>query len=54
LTFTSIVCNSNDKNCNKDFNYVAISADDADQIYAQLVCPSIMYDLPEVQHLKAP
>ena len=54
LTFTSIVCNSNDKNCNKDFNYVAISAEDAAEIYAQLVCPAIMFDLPEVQHLKAP
>lgn len=53
LTFTSLVCGSNDKNCNKDFSYSALSSKSIADVYAQLACPSIMFDMPEVQKLKS-
>jgi hypothetical protein len=53
LTFTSLVCGGSDKNCNKDFSYSSLSSNSIQNVYAQLVCPSIMFDLPEVQQLKA-
>jgi len=52
LTFTSLVC-GNDKNCNKDFTYSALSSKSIADVYAQLACPSIMFDMPEVQKLKS-
>lgn len=53
LTFTSLVCGDSDKNCNKDFNYSSVSSTDITSIYAQLACPSVMFDLPEIKKLKA-
>jgi hypothetical protein len=53
LTFTSLVCSSGNKNCNKDFIYSALSSDKLDSVYAQLVCPSIMFDLPEIKMLQS-
>lgn len=53
LTFTSLVCGGTDKNCNKDFSYSSVSSTDVQSIYAQLVCPSLMIDLPEIKKLKA-
>lgn len=53
LTFTSLVC-GNDKNCNKDFSYSSLSSNSVQSVYSQLVCPSIMFDLPGVQQLKSP
>lgn len=53
LTFTTLVCGSNDKNCNKDFTYNSLTSNKIENIYAQLVCPSIMFDLPDTQQLKA-
>jgi hypothetical protein len=53
LTFTSLVCGTSNKNCNKDFTYSALSSDKLDNVYAQLVCPSIMFDLPEIKLLQS-
>jgi hypothetical protein len=54
LTFTSLVCGGSDKNCNKDFSYSSLSSNSVQSVYSQLVCPSIMFDLPGVQLLKSP
>jgi hypothetical protein len=53
LTFTSLVCGG-DKNCNKDFTYSSLSSSSIQDIYAQLVCSSILFDFPEYQQLHAP
>ena len=53
LTFSALVCTGSDKNCGKDFSYTALSSDKIEQVYAQLACPSIMFDLPDAQVLKS-
>ena len=53
LTFTTLVCGTSDKNCNKDFSYSSLSAANISDVYAQLVCSSTMFDLPNVQQLKS-
>lgn len=54
LTFTNLVCNADEKNCNKNFVFTALNSDKLQNIYSQLVCSSIMFSLPELQQLKAP
>jgi hypothetical protein len=51
LSLATLICSAEDKNCSKDFSYSAISSHSMDSVYAQLVCPSVMFDLDRVQHL---
>jgi hypothetical protein len=53
LTFTSLVCATNEKGCNKDFAYSALSAAKPEEVFAQLVCSSTMIDFPGFQQLKS-
>jgi hypothetical protein len=52
LTFSTLVCDDG-KACNKDYSYSAISSDKIDSIYAQLMCPSIMFSTSSIRQLKA-
>jgi hypothetical protein len=47
-----LVCPAINKNCQKDFSYSAISAEKIEGVYAQLVCPSIAFDLEDRQILE--
>jgi hypothetical protein len=47
------VCSPTDKSCNKDFSYSTLASDKIENVYAQLVCPSIAFDLAETQILKS-
>jgi hypothetical protein len=46
LTFSTVLCGKEDKGCGKDFSFVALRSDKIENIYSQLVCPSIMFSLP--------
>lgn len=52
LTFSTLVCEG-EKSCSKDFSYTSLVSDSLPSIYAQLMCPSIMFDLPSIRKLKA-
>ncbi len=49
LDFTPLQCPSYNKNCQKDFAYSSISALKIDAVYAQLVCPTVAFDLEDRQ-----
>lgn len=49
LDFTPLQCPSYNKNCQKDFAYSSISAPKLDAVYAQLVCPTVAFDLEDRQ-----
>jgi len=53
LTFSGLVCTSNDKNCAKDYSFFALSSNNMEDVFAQLVCSSIMFDLSNATQTKA-
>lgn len=59
ITYSGVVC---DKNCEGQFTYSAIVSPRIEQIFSQLVCTSVSFDLldfvqrnsPEAIHISAP
>ena len=50
FNFAPVVCPPKDKTCSgKDFNYTAVTADSPQHVYAQLMCPSVAFDLEDRQ-----
>jgi hypothetical protein len=51
VEFDPLQCPDSNKACYKDFTYSSISSDKLEGVYAQLVCPSIAFDLEDRQVL---
>ena len=49
LTFSPITCPNSNKNCHKEFAYSYISSQEIQNVYAQLMCSSISFDLLDRQ-----
>ena len=52
IQFDPLECPDKNKTCYKDFLYSSISADKMSSVYAQLVCPTIAFNLENKQILK--
>jgi hypothetical protein len=48
-----LACGNRDKDCGKDFSFSAVSSNRIQSVYAQLVCPSITFDLFDFQQIKS-
>ena len=52
ITFSTLVCEG-DKSCSKDFSYTSLISESLPSVYAQLMCPSIMFNTPSIRQLKS-